>query len=118
MVKEFTHVDDWIDSQLGEELDQGKTAAENLRYLNIVREVKSWMNEFRKSVTSRDIKKLRAYALFCIYDGKRYRVTGCSRFGDVWLSRDLERLTGYDLRIDVMGCSGWEIHPSNQAKDA
>jgi hypothetical protein len=45
--------------------------------------------------------------LFCDYEGKRYRVTGASRLGDVWLARNLDQDDGYDLRVDVEGCSNW-----------
>lgn len=45
--------------------------------------------------------------LFCTYDGLRYRVTGASRFGDVWLAKDSDREVGYDLRVDVSACKAW-----------
>lgn len=47
------------------------------------------------------------YKLFCTYKDKTYRVTGCSRLGDVWLTSDMERETGYELRVDVEECSNW-----------
>ena len=47
------------------------------------------------------------YRLFCTYEDERFRVTGCSRLGDVWLARDFARDTGYDLRVDVEQCSRW-----------
>ena len=47
------------------------------------------------------------YKLFCTYEGKRYRVTGASRIGDVWLAKDFNRETGYDLRVDLAGCTEW-----------
>ena len=45
--------------------------------------------------------------LFTTHDGKRYRVTGASHLGDVWLSRDHKRDCGYDLRVSVAECSQW-----------
>ena len=45
--------------------------------------------------------------LFCTYEGKRYRCTGGSRMGDVWLASDFTRDTGYDLRVDVAKCKQW-----------
>lgn len=45
--------------------------------------------------------------LFCVYKDKKYRCTGCSRLGDVWLSIDFDRTMGYDLRVDVMDCRKW-----------
>lgn len=47
------------------------------------------------------------YQLYCDFEGDRYRVTGCSRLGDVWLTRDFEQSTGYQKRVDVDGCSNW-----------
>ena len=45
--------------------------------------------------------------LFCTYEGTRYRCTGASRLGDVWLAKDYTRETGYDLRVDLSKCSDW-----------
>jgi hypothetical protein len=53
---------------------------------------------------------MRQFKLFCTYGGKRYRVTGASRLGDVWLSSDFERETGYESRVDVAACSDWSNH--------
>ena len=47
------------------------------------------------------------YRLFCTYEGKRYRVTGASRMGDIWLTEDFTRDTGYELRVDLGKCSDW-----------
>ena len=47
------------------------------------------------------------YKLFCTYEGKRYRVTGASRLGDVWLAKDFNQESGYDLRVDIDKCSEW-----------
>ncbi len=45
--------------------------------------------------------------LFCMYAGERYRVTGASRFGDVWLAKNPNRKMGYEHRVDVDECSEW-----------
>lgn len=52
------------------------------------------------------------YKLFCTYDGKRYRVTGASRMGDVWLAESFARDSGYDLRVDLAKCSEWSDTPN------
>ena len=52
------------------------------------------------------------YKLFCTYGGKRYRVTGASRMGDVWLASDFDRDTGYDLRVDLSECTDWADAPN------
>lgn len=45
------------------------------------------------------------HQLYCTYEGDRYRVTGCSRLGDVWLTKDFNQSTGYQKRVDVAACS-------------
>ena len=63
--------------------------------------------------TDMDYKWLAARKLFCTYtDGKRYRCIGCSRMGDVWLTKHSERENGYDLRIDIDDCTEWEVTPN------
>lgn len=47
------------------------------------------------------------YRLYCRYEGNLYRVTGCSRYGDVWLTSDLEKSVGYELRVNLINCSEW-----------
>ena len=54
---------------------------------------------------------MRNHRLFCTYAGARYRVTGASRLGDVWLTLDFNRDVGYDLRKDVNECSNWSPTP-------
>ncbi len=56
-------------------------------------------------------KWINPYKLFCTWEGKRYRVTGCSRFGDVWLSINLEREIGYDERVNLTECTEWSETP-------
>lgn len=52
-----------------------------------------------------------AHKLFATYEGKRYRVIGASRMGDVWLTKDFTRENGYDKRVDVAACSAWSASP-------
>lgn len=49
--------------------------------------------------------------LFCDFEGQRYRVTGASRLGDIWLATDFNRDVGYDLRVDINACSAWGPEP-------
>lgn len=51
------------------------------------------------------------YVLFCTYKDARYRVTGASRLGDVWLAEDHKRESGYDLRVNIEDCSAWSAKP-------
>jgi hypothetical protein len=52
--------------------------------------------------------QIKQYKLFADYKGKQYRVTGCSRMGDVWLSSDFTREIGYELRVVVDELSNWK----------
>ena len=49
------------------------------------------------------------HKLFCTWKGERFRVTGASRLGDIWLTRDFNKDIGYDNdgRVDVADCSEW-----------
>ena len=45
------------------------------------------------------------YRLFCTFEGEKYRVTGASTLGDIWLAKNFDRCTGYDLRVDIDDCT-------------
>lgn len=102
------HVDDFIDSHYGK--DKYKYA-------------RWWFSLFRlPAVLKADFAEWTSqYRLYCDYGGKRFRVTGCSRMGDVWLHEDLvnehtseggSRAEFYQLRVpDVMQCSAWGPTP-------
>jgi hypothetical protein len=49
--------------------------------------------------------------LFCTHQGTRYRVTGASRMGDIFLAKDFARDHGYDARVGVDACSAWGPEP-------
>ena len=52
-------------------------------------------------------EQISKYKLFCFYNGERYRVTGASRMGDIWLTKDMNKDIGYDARVLLEECSGW-----------
>lgn len=92
--EEPMHVDDWLDHPTFDEkeayakfvLDYKRMPAwKNIAYAK-------WMEQFK---------------LFCTYEGVRYRCTGASRMGDVWLRKDFNNPTGYDLRVNVDNCTEW-----------
>lgn len=86
------HIDDFID-----DLDANEYARE-------------WFELFRRP----EIVKMRnpnPKKLFAAYKGKRYRVTGCSRMGDVWLHADFNEDTTYQHRVDMDDCSEWGAEP-------
>lgn len=85
------HIDEFIDS---DETDKGA----------------SWffmLARFPARHQSKFAEYIGKYELYCKYNGDRYRVTGASRLGDVWLSNDFGRSAGYDLRVNVDDCDDW-----------
>lgn len=50
---------------------------------------------------------MKEHKLFCTYEGEKYRVTGASCLGDVWLTKNFNQDTGYQSRVDVSECSDW-----------
>lgn len=86
------HVDDFIDVNLGEH-----------KYARFF-----FMLHRSPAILKSDFAQwIDQYKLFCDYAGKKYRVTGCSRMGDIWLSADFNREIGYELRVDVNACTNW-----------
>jgi hypothetical protein len=51
------------------------------------------------------------HKLFCTYKNLRWRVTGASRMGDVWLAKDHNQAIAYDERADVAECHSWDDKP-------
>lgn len=90
----MTHIDDWIRT-----IGIGKPE-EYAKFFFMLARLPAWMQIAFYPWTKQ-------FKLFCTYDGSRYRVTGASRLGDVWLTNDLNSEEGYDLRVDVAKCSGW-----------
>lgn len=56
-------------------------------------------------------EQIKPYELYCDWKGTRYRVTGASRFGDVWLQPDFTRAHGYEERVMMSECSNWAPQP-------
>lgn len=87
----MTHVDDFID---------GRTDVY----------AASWFESFRRPAIDK-MRKPDTRKLFATYEGVRYRVTGCSRLGDVWLHPNYSEDTTYRHRVDVAACSAWNSVP-------
>ena len=52
------------------------------------------------------------YPLYCTYKGKRYRVNVVSRMGDIGMTKDLEKDSGYDVRgVYPDECTCWSNTP-------
>ena len=89
------HIDDW----LNQEVFRGE----------VLEDVRTWLEHFRRPAIHKDYEFLNSWKLFCVYEGKKYRCTGCSRMGDVWIISDFKRETGYDHRVDMAGLTDWEV---------
>ena len=98
-----THVDDFIDDPF--------KSSPGERYAR-------WMLlHFRLSATNfQSFQEFIAdRRLYCTFDGKRWRVVGASRMGDVWLNSNLSAAFDpwssssafYEERVAVDGCSEW-----------
>lgn len=49
--------------------------------------------------------KINGLTVFCEYKGTKYKITGASRLGDIWLDKNFKRESGYDLRVMIEDCS-------------
>lgn len=94
------HVDEFIDENYCEH----EYARWVLHHFRLPAALKADFDQFMKD-----------HKLFCSYSingsKQRFRVTGASRLGDVWLAKDFKRKTGYDHRVDVAKCSEWSDKP-------
>lgn len=85
MFQVSTHVDDFIDAPSSDPY------------------AASWFESFRRPAIDKR-RKPDERKLFATYRCRRYRVTGCSRLGDVWLSSDFNEVSGYQHRVNVDAC--------------
>ena len=93
--KKDTHIDDWVG-----DYEQDKYA----RWFLFLKRLSAVMQaDFEEWIAP--------FKLFATWKGKRYRVTGASRLGDVWLAKDRGRDSGYDHRVSVDELSGWSPTP-------
>lgn len=54
---------------------------------------------------------IKPHKLFCTWKKARYRVTGASRLGDVWLTSNFDQDTGYQHRVAVDELSEFSEKP-------
>lgn len=91
-MKKHIHVDDFIDCHFGKE----KYARFVLNYFRMPAALKFDFEEFMKP-----------FKLFATWKGNRYRVTGASRMGDVWLTSKFDQELGYEHRVFVEELTNW-----------
>lgn len=92
------HIDEWIDDPIIPSNDN--FGIRYAKWFFVWKRMPAWLqlsvNEFYNNAK-----------LFCIYKSNKYRCTGASSMGDVWLVEDFKREYGYDLRVNVEECSNW-----------
>ena len=101
-----THVDNWID-------DPFPIHDEAVNYAK-------WFLNYKRMPAASQMKFyefMKDHKLFCMYEGEQYRVTGASRMGDVYLTKDFGRDAGYDKRVSVDKCSQWSPEPIVDKQD-
>ena len=94
------HVDDFIDHGVPGERGQEDHNTSYARWV---------LAQFRfpASLAMATGKFIRRNKLFCTFRDEKYRVTGASRMGDIWLTKDFNQHTGYQTRVNVSDCSNW-----------
>jgi hypothetical protein len=95
------HIDDWLDNN---SLETQLSATPAERYARFFLEV-ARMPATKKMLYGEFVDRV----VTCEYEGKRYRLTGASRLGDVWLNENMNAADGYTLRVDVAKCAGWKV---------
>jgi len=95
------HVDDWIDEPTR---PSDTTNMAYAKFFFVLARFPAHMQHSFRPWTKQ-------FKLFCTYENKRYRVTGASRLGDIWLAEDHERTVGYDHRVDLAECTDWSNEP-------
>jgi hypothetical protein len=76
----------------------------------------SWFEAFRRPAVDK-MRNPDTRKLFATWRCVRYRVTGCSRLGDVWLHHVDYDGESYRHRVNVDECSDWSAdHPSTSAR--
>ena len=91
------HIDEWVEDHIyGEATKEEKYA------------VAFFFLKGMDAVSNQAIAPiLDQHKLFCTYENQTYRVTGCSRLGDVWIHTNMDASHGYTNRVDIDKCSNW-----------
>jgi len=89
------HVDDFIESLSFDSSKDRESEIENYaKFFFMLHRLPAYMKNQWEVIISK-------YKLYCLYEGKAYRVTGASRMGDIWLTSDMKQEHGYELRVFV-----------------
>lgn len=99
----MAHVDDFIDNAVCKVVKGDDSVMYAAWVLNNFR-FPAYLSMMFAKITQR-------FHLFCLYKDKWYRVTGASRLGDIYLTEDMNKDCGYELRIDVDDVTSWSNTP-------
>lgn len=91
----YKHVDEFIDDCFSED----KYARFVLNYFRLPAVLKLDFAEFMEQ-----------FVLFCTYKGERFRCTGASRLGGIWLHSDFDVNIGYEKRVNIDDVTDWSKH--------
>lgn len=97
IVPETIHVDEWLDNVRW-------IADPHERYTRLFLEIHR-MPAAKLALYEDYVDK----PITCEWKGSRYRLTGASRYGDVFLNADLCEKGGYTRRVSVTECSAWKV---------
>ena len=97
--KQDTHVDLFIDF--------GLSHSEDEKYARFVLMLKRLNATLRLELA----EYINKYALYCTYEGKRYRVNMASRLGHIGLTPYFDRTSGYEQSVFVDNCTNWGPNP-------
>lgn len=88
------HIYDWLETKKEDESE------EKLReLLDFQTRPAFWQYENKE--------KKPEHKCFCEYNGKKYRIIGASRLGDIWLTKHFDKDKGYDKRVMINECSNF-----------
>ncbi|MDD2819144.1 MAG: hypothetical protein PHN51_10195 [Candidatus Nanopelagicales bacterium] len=93
-------VDDWIDEVCPTDPPEELYAKFVLTHMRMPAVLQTAFREFTK-----------LYILYGKYSGKPVRVNVASRLGDIGVTFDLKRETGYDVRVMVSDITDWSNVP-------
>lgn len=98
------HIDEWLDNAVMEASRSEEMGYVHFFFMNA--RLPAWMKIAH-------YPWMKQFKLFVTYEEQRWRVTGASRLGDIWLAKNLKREDGYDKRIsfDTEKLSNWSDKP-------
>lgn len=92
----FVHIDNFIDRATF--FEKREESAEILNYAKLfflIKRLPAYMRIQFDDILGDNLK------LFCTYNGGRFRITGASRMGDIYLNKNHNDNVGYNIRVCI-----------------